>query len=472
MKSLCRNKSVVGGYMKLSDGAKRGIIIALLVCAILFVLMFSMGNMTMLGEALSKVLSVSTPILIGFAIAYVLNPILRFYEFKVFKKVKKKNRIRGLSILCTYLTAFAIIAAVLYLLIPSIIDSIFVQIIPNYDTYVGTATDFINKIINKIMSNESAAEYIDETTIKAFIARFFDLSGDMFAAIADYVVHYAMGLFVGIKNTVIGVFISIYVLISKEKLQAQVRKFGAAMFSESRTRHIGKYINLTHRTFSNFFVGQLLDACILTVVTFLVLTVFNIQPALLVSVIVGVTNIIPIFGPIIGAIPSFFLIFIINPQKALWFIIIIIILQQIDGNIIAPKILGESTGISSLGVIIAIIVMGDLFGIFGMLIGVPVFAVGITVTKEFVETRLRKKGKPTDTAEYYLKDSVADPYEHHVPITKKIWNNIECFIGKLIAKIKKEKMDIGKGEAKSAKEDSERPDDTKEKAETKEKGEN
>ncbi len=422
--------------MNFSDGAKKGIVITLVVCAVVFVLLFGMVNMGVVGDALSKIMSVFTPILIGFAIAYILNPMLRFYEFKVFKGLKRKNTIRGLSIICTYITAVAIIAAVLYLLIPSIIDSIFVQIIPNYDEYVGTATEFVNNILNKIMSNENAAEYIDEVTIKKFIADFFKMSENVFSTVVTYIMQYAAGLFVGIKNTLLGIFISIYVLISKERLQAQARKFGAAIFPDNKTSHIGKYINLTHRTFSNFFVGQILDACILTVITFIVLTIFNIRPALLVAVIVGVTNIIPIFGPFLGAIPSFFLIFIINPQKALWFIVIIIILQQIDGNIIAPKILGESTGISSLGVIIAIIVMGDLFGILGMIIGVPVFAVAITVTKEFVETKLRKKGKPTDTAEYYLKDAVADPYEHHVSITKKMWNNLERQISKISSKLK------------------------------------
>lgn len=421
--------------MKLSDSAKKGIIVALLVCAIVFVALFSLINMGVLGGALSSIFSVFAPVLIGFAIAYILNPILRLYEFKVFKKIKKKSVLRGLSILCTYITALLIIVALLYLLIPSIIKSL-VDLVSRYDEYVATASDWINTLINSFMSAEHAGEYVDETTIKELIAQFFTVSGDVFAAVADYVVEYGMGLFVGIKNTVIGIFISIYVLISKEKLQAQVRKFGAAMFSETKQRHIGKYINLTHRTFSNFFVGQIVDACILTVVAFIVFSIFRMPYALLVSVIVGVTNIIPIFGPIIGAVPSFFIIFIVNPQKALIFLILIIILQQIDGNIIAPKILGESTGISSLGVIVAIIIMGDLFGILGMLIGVPVFAVGITIVKELVESKLKKKGKPTETAEYYLKDSVADPYEEHIPITKKIWNNLEAMFAKMFKKKK------------------------------------
>ena len=423
--------------MKFSDNAKKGIIAALVACAVLFVVLFCILNIEVLGTALSSIFSVFTPVLIGFAIAYILNPILRFYEFKVFKKIKKKNVIRGLSILSTYVTALLIIAALLYLLIPSIIESIF-KIVSQYNDYVSVASDWINNVINKITASEHASEYVDEATIKSVVAQFFAVSGDAFAAVADYIVEYGMGLFVGIKNTVIGIFISIYVLISKEKLQAQARKFGAAVFSETKQRHIGKYINLTHRTFSNFFIGQIVDACILAIITFFCLLIFRIvgdyQLALLVSFIVGVTNIIPIFGPIIGAVPSFFIIFITNPQKAFFFIILIIVLQQIDGNIIAPKILGESTGISSLGVIIAIVIMGDLFGILGMLIGVPVFAVAITVIKEVIETKLKKKGKPIETAEYYLKDAVADPYEHHVPITKKIWNNLERGFAKIFKK--------------------------------------
>ena len=427
--------------MKFSDNAKKGIIIALVTCAVLFVLLFSILNIEILGTAMSSILSVFTPVLIGFAIAYILNPMLRFYEFKVFKRIKKKNVIRGLSILCTYITSLLIIAILLYLLIPSIVESVF-KIVSQYNDYVSVTSNWINNIINKFTASEHASEYVDEATIKSVIAQFFAVSGDAFAAVADYIVEYGMGLFVGIKNTVIGIFISIYVLISKEKLQAQVRKFGAAVFSETKQRQIGKYINLTHRTFSNFFIGQIVDACILAVITFFSLLIFRIvgdyQLALLVSFIVGVTNIIPIFGPIIGAVPSFFIIFITNPQKAFFFIILIIVLQQIDGNIIAPKILGESTGISSLGVIIAIVIMGDLFGIFGMLIGVPVFAVAITVVKEAIESKLKKKGKPIETAEYYLKDAVADPYEHHVPITKKIWNKLERVFIKTFKKNKKE----------------------------------
>lgn len=423
--------------MNFFDNAKKGIIITLVACAVLFVALFGILNMGVLGTALSSVISVFTPIIIGFAIAYLLNPLVRFYEFKVFKKIKKKNVIRGLSILCTYLTAFLVIAVLLYIFIPSIIESI-LKIVSQYNDYVSVASAWINNIINKFTSSEHASEYVDEAAIKRFIAQIFAVSGDAFSAIADYVVEFGMGLFVGIKNTVIGIFISIYVLISKEKLQAQARKFGAAVFSETKQRHIGKYLNLTHKTFSNFFIGQIFDACILAVITFFCLLIFRLvddyQIALLVSFIVGITNIIPIFGPIIGAVPSFFIIFITNPQKAFWFILLIIVLQQIDGNIIAPKILGESTGISSLGVIVAIVVMGDLFGILGMLIGVPVFAVATTVIKELVETKLKKKGKPIETAEYYLKDAVADPYDHHVPITKKIWNNLENVFAKIFKK--------------------------------------
>lgn len=429
--------------MKLFESAKKGLLITLAICAIVFVLLFAMVNMGVLSEAISSILAVLTPVIIGFAIAYILNPILRFYEFKVFKKIKNTNVLRGLSILCTYLTAIVMIAALLYLLIPSVVKSI-VDLVGNYNDYVSAATDWINAVLSKFTSRGPGHEFVDEIAIKTAISDFFKLSGDAFGAIADYIVKYGMGLFVGIKNTVIGIFISIYVLISKEKLQAQVRKFGAAVFNETKLRHLGKYINLTHRTFSNFFVGQVFDACILTVVAFIVFSIFRMPYALLVSVIVGVTNVIPIFGPILGAVPSFFIIFIVSPQKALLFLVLIIILQQIDGNIIAPKILGESTGISSLGVITAIVIMGDLFGIFGMLIGVPVFAVATLILKEFVETKLKKKGKSIETAEYYLKDAVVDPYEHHVPITRKMWNKIEATVVRLFKK--KDKTEQGESD--------------------------
>ncbi len=422
--------------MKTTEEKRRGIVITLVVCAIVFVVMFAIVNMASVSTVFSSVLSVFSPIIIGFAIAYMLNPILRLFEFKVYKKIPKKNVIRGLSILSTYIVAILLVAAFLLLLIPSLIDAI-VDLVSKFDMYVDNTVGMINNVLNKFSSNENFNEYVDREAINKFVFDFFLASESLLETVFEYVKEYGMGLVVGVKNVVLGIFISIYVLLSKEKLQAQLRKFGKAVLSENRNQLIGKYINLAHRTFSSYFVGKIIGSVMVFVMVSLLMLLFGVPYPLLVATIVAITDIIPVFGPIIGAIPSFFIIFVVDPIKAIIFVIILLAVQQIEGNIISPKILGEATGISSLSVIVAIIVMGAYFGFVGMLVGVPVFAVGTTVVKEIIDTRLRKKNLSTETADYYLKDAVADPYDEHIPLGKRIFDNTVKLVKAIKTKLAK-----------------------------------
>lgn len=409
--------------MKDENQKKGSGLLAFTVFALIFLVIYVIVNIGAISDVLSYVLSVLSPLLIGFALAYMLNPILRLFEFKIYKKIKNIHVLRGLSLVSTFVVALLIVVALLWLLVPQIITSI-EGLVAQYDTYISKTTGFVNNLISKFMSEGHVSEYINEQHIRDFVANFFSMSGDVLDSVMAYIKEYGMGLFEGVKNTILGIFIAIYVLISKEKLQAQVKKLGAAFLPDSKVRKLGKYINITHKTFSGFFVGKIIDSAIIMVLTLILMLIFNMPYALLVSVIVGVTNIIPIFGPIVGAVPSFFIIFIVNPQKALIFIVLILLIQQLDGNVIGPMILGDSTGISSLGVIVAIVIMGDLFGVLGMIIGVPIFAVGTTVIKEIVETKLRKKNRSIDTADYYLKDAIADPHDHHEPIATRIVKNV------------------------------------------------
>lgn len=422
--------------MKDGNQKKGSGVFALTVFALIFLVIYVIVNLGAISEVLSYVLSVLSPLLIGFALAYILNPILRLFEFKIYKRIKNIHVLRALSLISTFLTALLIVAAFLWLLIPQIITSI-EGLVSQYDTYVSKTTGFLNNLISKFMAEGHVSEYVNEQHIRDFVANFFSASGDVLEGVMAYIKEYGMGLFEGVKNTILGIFIAIYVLISKEKLQAQVRKLGAAFLPDSRVRKLGKYISITHKTFSGFFVGKIIDSAIIMVLTLIIMLICNMPYALLVSVIVGVTNIIPIFGPIVGAVPSFFIIFIVDPQKALIFLVLIILIQQLDGNVIGPMILGDSTGISSLGVIVAIIIMGDLFGVLGMIIGVPIFAVATTVIKEISETRLRKKNKSTDTADYYLKDAIADPHENHEPVATRIVKNTARMFKKISDRIRK-----------------------------------
>ena len=198
----------------------------------------------------------------------------------------------------------------------------------------------------------------------------------------------------------IGIIISIYLMSSKELFSGQSKKIAYALFEENKANHLIRNMRFVHKTFIGFLSGKIVDSIIIGILCFLGTSFLEIPYAILVSVIVGVTNIIPFFGPYLGAIPCAILILMISPIHCLYFVIFIIILQQIDGNIIGPKILGNSTGISSFWVIFAITIFGGLFGIPGMVIGVPVFAIIYAGFRSYFHRMLRKKGLPTDTSVY------------------------------------------------------------------------
>ena len=231
-----------------------------------------------------------------------------------------------------------------------------------------------------------------------------------------------------------------YILSAKERLKAQTVKVATAVFSPNKARRFFKYVNLCDRIFGGFFIGKIIDSMIIGTITLVALLIFRIPYAPLVSAIVGITNIIPVFGPFIGAIPSAFIIFMDSPQKALLFLVLILLIQQLDGNVIGPRILGNTTGISSLGVIISIIIMGEYCGVIGMLVGVPIFAVVISIVKEIVDNKLKSKNKPTDTAEYYSIDSLEDPHGVHKKHLAKMFEGIASLFTRIFRpkKTKKE----------------------------------
>ena len=203
-----------------------------------------------------------------------------------------------------------------------------------------------------------------------------------------------------LTNVLIGVIISVYLLVSKEKFLRQSKKVIYALCKPKKANlilHIGRKAN---EIFNGFIIGKIIDSAIIGVLCFIGVSIFKMPYALLVSVIVGVTNVIPVFGPYIGAVPCAILILLVDPMKGLGFIIFIILLQQLDGNVIGPKILGESTGLSPFWVVFSILLAGGLFGIVGMIVGVPTFALIYYIIKLFIQQKLEAKNLPTDTNEY------------------------------------------------------------------------
>ncbi len=215
-----------------------------------------------------------------------------------------------------------------------------------------------------------------------------------------HVVGYTIQITSGIVRAAIGFIISVYVLYHKERFFAQAKK---AMYALMKKERVDSLIRLGHKsnaTFSGFIAGQILDALIVGILCFVFMSIFRFPYPMLISVLVAVTNVIPYFGPFIGAIPSILLVLMINPVQAFWFAIFILALQQFDGNVLCPKILGQSIGISAFWVIFALLLAGGIFGFLGMFIGVPIFAIIYTLVRSFIEERLTKKNLSTDTHDY------------------------------------------------------------------------
>lgn len=369
----------------------------ILVCSIILFYL-SISQLSVLGGKIGKVVSLLQPFIFGFAIAYLLDFLLRFYEEKLmllqgYKKLKFKWR-RSIGLVLTYLTAFLVVGLFIQFVLPQVVESL-VGLINDIPTYISNTTKFFEELVEELDLSEEVFTFINtnfndgvDYAIKQ-ITNLIPFLGSILSTTAA-----------SLWNIVLGIIISIYILIDKEKFCALAKKITFAIFP---LRAANKTIEITHRssdTFGKFLSGKILDSLIIGILTFFVLTVFKMPFTLLVSVIVGITNIIPFFGPFIGAIPSVIIILFISPIKALWFLLIIFVIQQIDGNIIGPKILGDSIGISAFWILFSILVAGKFLGLVGMIIGVPLFAVIYSIIKEIVESKLDKKGLKTETEDY------------------------------------------------------------------------
>ena len=349
------------------------------------------------------------PIIDGLVLGYLLTPILNFIEKKIFMpflfligkgtSTKVRKFMRYISIIITFGGLFLAIQSFFSMAIPQIVTSIqtIVAQSPKYaDNLVAFTSSLLEEypdieiIIVDLLNTYSVEiqNFINNTIMPQMNSLILILSTSV------------VSFFKASWNLVIGLIISIYVLASKEIFSAQFKKIIYAIFPIETANRFINNIRFTHKTMGGYFIGKILDSIIIGILCFLGTSMMDIPFFVLISVIVGVTNIIPFFGPFLGAIPSTLLVLMVDPTKALYFLIFVLVLQQVDGNIIGPKILGNSTGLSSFWVIFAITVFGGFMGILGMVIGVPVFAVIFAAIKSFVESGLRAKTLPIQTEKY------------------------------------------------------------------------
>ena len=361
-------------------------------------------SLSQLGIVLSKIsgaIGIFEPFIMGFSIAYILNFVLKFFENKVIsdsvcKKLGLKSKSRRIvSLLITYVTTFFVIYLFIMFVLPQLMESL-IGLANDIPMYINETTRFINETLTNLNLGKENMELINENFNK-YIEYMIKFASNLLPVLGTVVTRIASSIW----NIVLGIIISMYLLIDKEKFCALTKKLVYAILPGYAAEKTIEITDRSNMTFGKFLVGKIVDSFIIGVLTFFILTICNMPYTILISVIVGITNIIPFFGPFIGAIPSFIIILFLSPIKAVWFLVIILVIQQLDGNVIGPKILGDSIGISAFWILFAILVAGKFLGLVGMIIGVPLFAVIYSLLKEIVEARLKKKGLKTDTKDYY-----------------------------------------------------------------------
>ncbi|MEG2093528.1 MAG: AI-2E family transporter [Lachnospiraceae bacterium] len=362
-----------------------------------------------LAQNWSRIMAILQPIIIGLVLAYLVVPIVNFEEKHLLpfaeKRIKNQRRskkvVRGVSVAGALLLVAIIIGILLKMVIPELYSSIEGMI----ETLPRQVSDFTKQVTSYTDSDSEMAGYLEMGLVKATEyfenwaqTEFLPQTKTLLASVTTGVINAVKVMF----NVIIGVIISVYVLMSKETFIGQSKKVIFAIFPAKQANAIVTTVHKSNEIFGGFISGKILDSLIIGILCFVILYLLKMPYTVLVSVIVGVTNVIPFFGPYLGAIPSAILIMLASPLQGLYFIIFILILQQVDGNIIGPKILGDSTGLSSFWVVFAILLGGGIFGIPGMIMGVPVFAVIFYIIRNMMAYILNKKKLPPDSESYIM----------------------------------------------------------------------
>lgn len=385
---------------------------AFAVIAASILLYMIVSNFPKIFLVIKKFFGYLSPFIWGFVITYLLAPIMRRLERLFTKKgnssgTGKKKFPRIAALLLSEIIFIVLIFAFVYLIIPQLYSSI-ETIVVNMPAYFNKATDWIRV---KMADHPQAESYVI-SSLENFSQGFVGMIQDkVLPSLGNVVTGVTTGVVVvvkGVYNLILGIVVSVYLLANLEGALAGCRRVLYSVFSLETAESIRSALRFTDKTFMDFIVGKLLDSVIIGFICYIVCALLDMPYSLLVSVFVGVTNIIPFFGPFIGAVPSALIILLVNPVKCLIFIIFVIILQQVDGNIIGPKILGSSIGVNGFWIMFSIIVGGGLFGFTGMLLGVPLFAVIYTAVSNLVDKALKKNDLPVNSEAYENLDYI-DP---------------------------------------------------------------
>ncbi len=404
--------------IKITEKQKSVALCTIWVFAVCLLLSIAVWRFSALVSIVKKVIAVLAPVIWGLVIAYLMSPLQNWIEKKLGRLTDRKKEHpvlrRSVAVTITILLLLAVLVGLIAMLLPEIVESLkgLMGNLPEYMANAGTwIADHIAglketqpQLHGAVISMLGSLQNGLTNLISEFEPKVDSLISG--ANLIGSITSGAYSILNAVKNFVLGIMVAIYLLYNKERYLAQIKKLMYALFPEKKVHtvlHIGSRISYT---FMHFLSGKSLDSLIIGLLCFVGMTIMDMPYTVLISLIIGVTNIIPFFGPFIGAIPSGFLILLSQPSKVIPFAIFILALQQFDGNFLGPKILGDSLGLPTFWVLFAIFAGGGLFGFIGMVAFVPLFAALYTFTKEFLAQRLSRKGLPCDTDSYMTGDPV------------------------------------------------------------------
>jgi len=387
---------------------------------------FMLYRWSEVSRVLDIIFTSAQPITIGLVLTYLLMPVKNFIEKPVFewlisKKIeesKSKQWARAVGITGALIFLFIIIAILIAMMVPALVTSI----VGLFESMPGYVDSFVAWIESIGVGNSTVVAFIG-TTITSISDELQNWAKTELLPIAQqYIAQITSGVFSIVKailNFLIGIIVVVYVMTIQDTLLGQCKKVIYALFPAKKGNIIIKTIRKSNAIFGGFVIGKIIDSAIIGVIAYVGCILLKMPSAFLVAFIIGVTNVIPFFGPFIGAVPSVLLVLIQSPIHGLYLSIFILFLQQVDGNIIGPKILGNKTGLASFWVLSSILIAGGLFGFFGMVLGVPVFAVLYYIWQEFVKYRMKKKHLSVNTKDYiqlkYIDEETNELVYHKLP---------------------------------------------------------
>lgn len=348
----------------------------------------ALQNTAAVKGGISTVMSYLNPFIVGAAIAFIINVPMRFIERHLFPKAKKLDKLRRpLALILALLAIAAIIVLVCIIVIPQIADTVSTLTV-NIPQYMDNVKAYVNKTLEKYPElQEEFQSYTGKINWQSVIT---SVTGWVSNGVVS-TINVAGSAISGIVSAVVGFVFAIYILLQKERLGRQVRMIAYSLLPEKAADKFFKISNMTSDTFSKFLSGQCLEACILGSMFAIVLAVFRMPYVALISVLIAFTALIPIVGAFIGCVIGAFLIFMISPVKAVWFVVIFLVLQQIEGNFIYPKVVGSSVGLPAIWVLAVVTVGGKLMGVIGMLVMIPLSSVLYAIFREFIYNKLKTK---------------------------------------------------------------------------------